>query len=96
MAPERGRGGGLKLKVTETILSEMTPGEFSAFCFAIAISHLNTSSKKILTLKEQTTTVADDSLEYFFHCLSEKKRLDISCESSARIHVKYRLIFFER
>ena len=29
-------------------------------------------------------TTAGDSLEYFFHSLSEKTRLDISCESSAR------------
>ena len=31
------------------------------------------------------TTAADDSLEYnYFLCCSEKMRLDISCESSAR------------
>ena len=39
-------------------------------------------------------TAADDSLEYF-HCFSEKRRLDISCESSARqrIHMKDRALF---
>ena len=35
-------------------------------------------------------TAADDTHKYFFHCFSEKIRLDISCESSARqrIHMK--------
>ena len=35
-------------------------------------------------------TAADDSLE-IFHCFSEKIRLDMSCESSARqrIHMKH-------
>ena len=30
------------------------------------------------------TTAADDILKYFFHCFSEKIRLDVSSESSAR------------
>ena len=43
-------------------------------------------------------TAAEDIHKYLFHCFSEKIRLDISSESSARqrIHMKYRLIFFER
>ena len=38
----------------------------------------------VLTLfKAPITTAADDILECFFHCLPEKIRLDVSCESSA-------------
>ena len=49
-----------------------------------------------LTLMAPITIAADDSLEYFFHCFSEKIRLDISCESSAwqRIHMKHQALFF--
>ena len=42
-------------------------------------------------------TSADDILEYFFHFIfSEKVRLDISWESSARqrIHMKHPALFF--
>ena len=41
------------------------------------------------------TTAADDNHKYFFHCFSEKIRLDISCESSAgqRIHKKHQALF---
>ena len=41
------------------------------------------------------TTAADDSLEYFFHCFSDKIMLEISCESSAwqRIHMKHQSLF---
>ena len=40
-------------------------------------------------------TAADDSFEYFFHCVSEIIRLYISCESSAQwvIHMKYQALF---
>ena len=40
-------------------------------------------------------TAADDSLEYFFHCFSDKIMLDISCESSARqrMHMKHQALF---
>ena len=45
-----------------------------------------------LTLKAPITTAADDIHKYFFHCFSEKMRLDVSSESSARqrqrIHMK--------
>ena len=49
----------------------------------------------ILTLKVPITTAADNSLEYFFHCFSDKILLDISCESSAwqRIHKKDQALF---
>ena len=51
-----------------------------------------------LTLKAPITTAADDIHKYF-HCFSEKIRLDISSESSARVEdslEKSGLIFFER
>ena len=40
-------------------------------------------------------TAADDSLENFFSCFSEKIRFDISCEFSARqrIHMKHQALF---
>ena len=43
-----------------------------------------------LTLKVSIATAADDNHKYFFHCFSEKIRLDVSGESSARqrIHMK--------
>ena len=49
---------------------------------------------QIITLKAPITTAADDIHKYFFHCFSEKIRLDISCESSARqrIHMKYQAL----
>ena len=43
--------------------------------------------KMQLTLKTPITTAADDIHKYFFHCFSEKIRLDVSGESSAR-HMK--------
>ena len=39
------------------------------------------------------TTAADDIHKYFFHCFSEKIRLDVSSESSARIHMKNQASF---
>ena len=49
------------------------------------------SSYDTLTGEVPITTPADDSFEYFFHCLLEKISLDVSCESSARqrIHTKH-------
>ena len=49
----------------------------------------------LLTLKAPIMTAADDSLEYFFQHFSEKIRLDILCESSARqrIHIKHQALF---
>ena len=48
-----------------------------------------------LTLKAPITTEADDIHKYFFHCFSEKIRLDVSSESSARqrIHMKNQALF---
>ena len=46
----------------------------------------------ILTLKAPITTAADDILSVLFHCISEKIRLDISSESSAR-HMKNQALF---
>ena len=45
-------------------------------------------------LKAQIMTAADNIHKYF-HCFSEKIRLDISCESSARqrIHIKHQGFF---
>ena len=46
---------------------------------------------QMLTLKAPPIkTAADNIHKYFFHCFSEKIRLDVSSESSAS------LIFFER
>ena len=41
------------------------------------------------------TTAADDIDEYCFHCFSEKIRLDVSSESSARQrnHMKNQVLF---
>ena len=49
----------------------------------------------MLTLKAPITTAADDIHKYFFHCFSEKIRLDVSSESSAmqRIHLKHQALF---
>ena len=38
-------------------------------------------------------TAADNSLEYFFIVFSDKIMLDISCESSAWIHMKNQAVF---
>ena len=48
----------------------------------------------VLTLKVPITTAADDIHKYF-SCFSEKIRLDISSESSARqrIHMKSQAVF---
>ena len=50
---------------------------------------------KELTLKAPIKTAADDSLEFFKKFFSEKIRLDILCESSARqkIHMKHQALF---
>ena len=49
----------------------------------------------MLTLTVPIRTAAGDIHEYFFHCFSEKIRLDISSESSARqrIHMKNPALF---
>ena len=46
------------------------------------------------SLVKLITTAADDIHKYFFYCFSEKIRLDVSCESSARqrIHLKHQSI----
>ena len=51
--------------------------------------------KNILTLKAPITTAEDNIHKCFFHCFSEKIRLDISSESSARqrIHMKDQALF---
>ena len=43
-------------------------------------------------------TAADDIHKYFFHCFSEKIRLDVASESSARqrIHMKHQALFPEK
>ena len=43
----------------------------------------------------KTTTAADNIHKKFFHCFSEKIRLDILCESSARQrnHIKCQALF---
>ena len=53
-------------------------------------AHLNFK----LTLKAPITTAADD-IHNFFHCFSEKIRLDVSSESSAkqRIHMANQALF---
>ena len=54
-----------------------------------------TGTLKDLTRKAPIMTAADDSHEIFFHCFSEKMRLDVSSESSARqrIHMKNQAVF---
>ena len=48
-----------------------------------------------LRFKAPITAAADDIHKYFFHCFSERIRLDVSSESSARqrIHLKYQALF---
>ena len=50
---------------------------------------------KELTLEGPITTAADGIHKYFFHCFSEKIRLDVSSKSSARqwIHMKNQALF---
>ena len=48
-----------------------------------------TIQEVVLTLKAPITTAADD-IHNFFHCFSEKTRVEVSSQSSARqrIHMK--------
>ena len=50
--------------------------------------------RKLITLplKRQVRTAQDDNFFFYFY-LSKKIRLDISCESSARINMKYQVLF---
>ena len=50
---------------------------------------------RLLTLKASITTAADNIHKCVFHCFSEKIRLDVSSESSARqrIHQKNQAFF---
>ena len=52
-------------------------------------------SFEFLTLKAPITTTADDIHKYFFIFISEKIKLDISCETSAgqRIYMKLQALF---
>ena len=49
----------------------------------------------LLTLKMLITTAADDVFIIFIFVFSEKTRLDISCEWSAKqtVHMKFHLVF---
>ena len=51
-----------------------------------------------LTFKEPITTAADDIHKYVFIVFSEKIRLDVSSESSARqrIHIKIKPYFLQK
>ena len=55
---------------------------------------LHGERRQTLTLKAPITTAADDIHKYF-HCFSEKIRLDVSSESYARqrIHMKNQALF---
>ena len=68
---------------------------YSLFTYKITNSVAHSALPLLLTLKAPTTTAADDFHKYFFHCFSEKVRLDVSCESSARqrIHLKNQALF---
>ena len=57
------------------------------------LHHLNCNSR--MAYKAPITMAEDDIHKYFFHCFSEKIRLDVSCESSARqrIHMKNQALF---
>ena len=46
-----------------------------------------------LTLEAPITTAADDIHKYFFIIFPEKIRLNVSSESSARIHMKNQVLF---
>ena len=50
----------------------------------------------LLTLKAPITTAADDIHKYLFIVFSEKIRLDVSSESSARqrVHLKHQALFY--
>ena len=50
------------------------------------------STRRVLTLKAPITTAADDIHKYFQY-FSDKIRLDVSNESSARIHMKKQTLF---
>ena len=49
----------------------------------------------MFNLKASIMSAADDIHRYFFHCFSEKIRLDVSSESSARqrFHLKNQALF---
>ena len=56
-------------------------------------SHANDQNKMTLLILEHVeapiTTAANDILKHFFHCFSEKIRLDISCQ----IQMKHQALF---
>ena len=59
--------------------------------YALELCH----TSMYLTLKAPVTTAADNIYKYFLHCFSEKIRLDVTSESSARqrIHKKNQALF---
>ena len=63
---------------------------------SVLLQHIQVSVKFChkLTLKAPITTAADD-IHKFFHCFSEKIRLDVSSDSSARqrIQMKNQALF---
>ena len=66
---------------------------FTYLCFYFWL--INLLNPKDLTLKAPVTTAADDIHKFFFIVSSEKMRLDVSSESSARqrIHMKNQALF---
>ena len=66
-------------------------------CLSISVSMSKCAKSRDLTLNAPITTAADDIHKYFFivFFFSEKIRLDVSSESSARqrIHMKNQALF---
>ena len=80
-----------------SISNTCTLGPFSDSSPSRVTHPYSSTAQFALTLKAPITTVADD-IHIFFHCFSEKIRLDVSSESSARqrIHMKIKSYFLRK
>ena len=68
------------MQLFQTIHQDKQHREICVLFFEIALKGVP-GLKVSLPLKVPIETAADDSLQYFFHCFSDKIMLDISCES---------------
>ena len=76
------------------IFQKLKQPDFSVL-YKNQVRQLQLRDNPYLTLKVPITTAANDIHKHFFNCFSEKIRLDVSSESSARrrIHLKNQALF---
>ena len=85
----------MSLNLVDYLLIQVDKQWYSYYLKDVPSKQLDSIPVLKLNPKVPIKTAADDIYKYFFGYFSEKIRLDISCESSARqrIHMKQQALF---